>query len=404
MRTIEPRGSSCFRRAAAILAVLAVATLPTLLPSAHGEVVAESKRFRLIEQVPLGGVAVSGQVVDDTYFISSWQTGLYSYDVSNPAGPQPLDHMTADEIGIQSNENEDMATNGEILLLSRFNRVDALNELLVIDVRNPKEMKVIARLAGAGGHTITCLFDCKWAYGSSSGSSSAGTIIDLRNPRRPRLLDRRWSEAVGGVASHDVTEVRPGLVVTSSNPMFVLDVSDPRRPRPLMRTDFDTPHTGHNNIWPRAGNDRFLFSASEGVNNGRCEMYGDDGKTLQVWDTRGWRRGGFEPVGAYTLTNGEGHPPVDALGVQGCSAHWAQAHPDFRNGGLVAMAAYSHGVRLLDIGRDGKPREVGYYLKDVHGAIDVEWINDRILYVVEDGAGVGGFDVIKYTGPLPQAG
>ena len=40
-------------------------------------------------------------------------------------------------------------------------------------------------------------------------------------------------------------------------------------------------------------------------------------------------------------------------------------------------------------------------LGDVQGAIDVEWVTDRILYVVEDGAGIGGFDVIEYTGPLP---
>jgi hypothetical protein len=206
-----------------------------------------------------------------------------------------------------------------------------------------------------------------------------------------------------GTSAHDVTEVRPGLVVTSSTPMFALDVSDPARPHALTRTDPEAPHTGHNNIWPRAGNDRFLISASEGVNNGRCELYGEDGKTLQVWDTTGWRKRGFAPVASYTLTNGDGSdgkPPVDLLGVQGCSAHWAQAHPDFHNGGLVAMAAYSHGVRLLEIGSEGKPREVGYFLKDVHGAIDVEWITDRIVYVIEDGGGQGSFDIIEYTGKL----
>jgi hypothetical protein len=379
---------------------IAVATL--LLPTsqtAYGDGVAESKNFRLIDSVTLGGVAVSGQVVGDTYFVSSWQTGLYSYDVSDPERPELLDHMGPDEIQIQSNENEDMATNGGILLLSQFNRTDALNRLLVIDVRNPKDMSVIATLPGAGGHTLECLYDCKWAYGSGSGSSSDGIIIDLHNPRKPKLLARGWREATGDVAAHDVTEVRPGLVVTSSTPMLVLDTADPAKPRVVMRT-VDAPHTGHNNLWPRGGNDRFLISASEGVNNGRCELYEEDGKTLQVWDTSRWQRGGFKALGTYTLTNDEGHPALDALGVQGCSAHWAQEHPTFDDGGLVAMAAYSHGVRLLDISADGKPREVGYFLKDVHGAIDVEWVTDRILYVIEDGGGIGGFDVIEYTGKL----
>jgi len=383
-----------------LLSALIAGSVTVGVPSASGGIVAESKDFRLIESVTIGGVAVAGQVVGDTYFISSWQTGLFSYDVSNPKQPVELDHMSADEIQIQSNENEDLATNGEILLLSQFNRTDATNRLLIVDVRDPAEMNVISTLPGAGGHTLDCLYDCKWAYASSSGADSRGVIIDLRNPKQPKLVDKLWSDAMGGVSAHDVTEVRPGLVVTSSTPLFVLDVTDPTKPRALMKTQDDAPNTGHNNIWPRKGKDRFLITASEGVNNGRCEMYGDDGKTLQVWDTTGWKRAGFKPVGEYTLTNGEGHPPVDALGVQGCSAHWAHEHPSFSDGGLVAMAAYSHGVRLLDVSDNGKVREVGYFLKDVHGAIDVEWVTDRILYVVEDGAGIGGFDVIEYTGPL----
>jgi hypothetical protein len=385
-------------RVLTVAVLLLVASVGAVPSGASRDVIVESKNFRLVESVALGGVAVAGQVVGDTYFISSWQTGLYSYDISKPAQPQQLDHMGADEIQIQSNENEDLATNGKILLLSQFNRTDQLNRMLVIDVRNPKDMEVIATLPLAGGHTLECLYDCKWAYGSGSGASSDGIIIDLRNPREPKLLQRGWKAAIDDVAAHDVTEVRPGLVVTSSRPMFVLNTKNPAKPKVLAMIDEE--HTGHNNIWPRAGRDRFLITASEGVNNGRCEMYGEDGKVLQVWSTPRWRKGGLRPVGQYTLTNGEGHPPVDALGVQGCSAHWAHEHPDFHNGGLVAMAAYSHGVRLLDIGRTGKPREVGWFLKDVHGAIDVEWINDRILYVVEDGGGVGGFDVIKYTGKL----
>jgi hypothetical protein len=380
------------------LAVASLALVP-ITGTAHGDVVAESKNFRLIDSVELGGVAVSGRVVGDVYFVSSWQTGLYAYDVSDPRSPQLLDHMTADEFQIQHNENEDMATNGKILLLSQFNRADPVNRLLVVDVRNPEDMKLLATLPGAGAHTLECLYDCKWAYGSGSGQASDGIIVDLRNPANPKLLDKGWREAIGDVAAHDVTEVRPGLVVTSSNPMLVLDTTDPAKPRVVMRT-MDSAHTSHNNIWPRAGKDRFLVTASEGSNNGRCELYDDEGKTLQVWDTTGWRRGGFEPLGTYTLTNGEGNPPAGLLGVQGCSAHWAHEHPSFDDGGLIAMAAFSHGVRLLDVSGTGEVNEAGYFLKDVHGAVDVEWVTDRIVYVVEVGGGIGSFDVIEYTGEL----
>ena len=381
------------------IAVLALGFLLLAgVPAAHADVL-ESQNFRQIGTVPIGGVAVGGKAVGDTYFISSWQTGLHSYDISDPGKPVKLDQL----LELQSNENEDLATNGEILLLSTFNRIDARNQLVVVDVSDPRDLKVIARLAGAGGHTLTCLYDCTWAYGSSSGSASDGIIIDLRNPSEPKLVDRLWSDVIGGSA-HDVTEVRPGLVVTASSPMFALDTSDPADPRILQQTDESAPATDHGNSWPRGGTDRFLFSTSEDVNNGRCELADENGKRLQVYDTTAWRSNGFVPVGSYTLTNGPGHPPADALGVQGCSAHWTREHPSFRNGGLVAMAAYSHGVRLLNITPTGDVEEAGWFLKDVQGAIDVEWITDRIMYVVDDGAGVGGFDIVEYTGDLPSPG
>lgn len=374
------------------------ATLVALIPGPAGgvDVISESKNFELVNSVTIGGISVGGQAVGDTYFVASWQTGLRSYDISDPENPVELDHLPE----VSHNENEDLATNGKILLLSKFNRADAVNHLAVIDVSDPKNMKVIATLAGAGSHTMECLYDCKWAYGSSSKVASDGIIVDLRNPEKPKLLDKLWSD-VTGVRAHDVTEVRPGLVVTSSSPMFALDTTDPENPKILQNTDPKAPHTGHNNIWPRGGKDRFLLSASETSANGRCELYSDDdGRTLQAWDTRGWRTGGFKPAGTYTLDHSEGHPPVDALGVQGCSAHWAHEQPGFKNGGLVAMAAWSHGVRLLEVSRAGDIKEVGWFLKDVHGAVDVEWVTDRIIYVIEDGGGVGGFDVIKYTGKL----
>jgi hypothetical protein len=350
----------------------------------------------LVTSVTIGGIAVGGQAVGDTYFVAGWQTGVRSYDISDPENPVELDHLPE----VSHNENEDLATNGKILLLSKFNRADPVNQLAVIDVSDPKDMKVIATLPGAGSHTMECLYDCKWAYGSGSKQANDGIIVDLRNPKKPVLLDKKWSD-VTGVPAHDVTEVRPGLVVTSSTPMYALDTTDPANPKILTKTPDNAPHTGHNNIWPRGGKDRFMLSASETSANGRCELYSDDdGRTLQVWDTRSWRRGGFKPAGGYTLDHSEGHPPVDALGVQGCSAHWAHEQPGFRNGGLVAMAAWSHGVRLLEVSSSGGIKEVGWFLKDVHGAVDVEWVTDRIVYVIEVGGGIGGFDVIKYTGKL----
>ena len=34
---------------------------------------------------------------------------------------------------------------------------------------------------------------------------------------------------------------------------------------------------------------------------------------------------------------------------------------------------------------------IAWFMKDVQGAVDVEWITDRIIYVIECGGGQGGF-------------
>lgn len=374
---------------------LAALTLGSHAPA--GAVLATSKDFRLVTSLPTPGVAVSGTAVGNIYFASSWQSGLYAFDISDPKAPVQVGHLGPDKLLVQNSENERMTTNGKILLLSRINGGGELNRLIVIDVRDPANMRILAELPGAGSHTMRCLYDCAWAYGSRFGH-----IVDLRVPSEPKLLDKKWTTAIGAASVHDVTEVRPGLVVTSSTPAYALDVTDPTNPRVLARTGPSEQNTGHNNIWPRGGEDRFLITASEGSNNGFCEDFRDNGKTLQVWDTEDWEERGFVRAGTYTLANGEGSDgqPFVSVGIQGCSAHWADEHPSFHDGGLVAMAAFAHGVRLLDISAEGEPREVAWFLKDVHQAVDVEWITDRILYVIEDGRG-GGIDIIEYTGPLP---
>ena len=73
---------------------------------------------------------------------------------------------------------EDPDTNGRILLVAQ-RRV-----LIVIDVSDKTAPEVLSTLDGADQHTITCVLDCTWAYGSE------GTIIDLRDPANPRLSEK----------------------------------------------------------------------------------------------------------------------------------------------------------------------------------------------------------------------
>ena len=349
------------------------------------------------------GVAEGGRLVGSTFFLTNNQQGLLAFDVSQPEHPRKLGSLFLPHAA----ENEDPPSNGRILLLSQLGDVYHLSDgttgqgsvLNVVDVRDPANMKVLASVDGAGDHTWDCLLDCTWAY------SASGQILDLRDPARPKLLDRRWrdifEDAVSPGWAHDVTEVSPGWVMVATTPFKLLDARDPANPKLVAEGPEDSVNTHHNVVWPRAMADRFVISATESQNLGRCETYGNAG--LQVWDTRDWQRRGFEAKGAYYPANGtfqDGNPAVSATWY-GCSAHWAETHPRFHDGGLVAGAFYSHGARIFEVDDRGELLERGWFLAHGAGTSAVYWITDRVLYVADD---TRGLDVIKYTGPIPQRG
>jgi hypothetical protein len=76
--------------------------------------------------------------------------------------------------------------------------------------------------------------------------------------------------------------------------------------------------------------------------------------------------------------------------------HWFEAHPSFKNGGLVAMASYENGTRFLKIGKDGKITEVGFF-EPLGGATSApHWAPDgRTVYAIDYQRGL---DVLRWNG------
>ena len=379
-----------------------------------------------------GGETIGGHYIaaNRTYYVTNFESGEYAFDASDPAHPVlagrllvPIGNVPAGAL-ISAVENEDTATNGKIVILSRTE----MNDAVVLDVHDPKHMAVLSTVSNGPGHTQNCLDNCTWDYGSSTG-----TIIDLRDPAKPVLESNKWSDVTGGVTAHDLTEIHPGLVATASDPVSFLDTTDPAHPKKLFslpRTAVEaTPtgvgpaqagHIGHSVAWPRLGKDRFFLGQSEGIYIGRCEQYPNDGRTLYNYDTSGWQSANtFNLVGAYTLVMGNptpvasggiegvdenGNPSNAVVGApEGCSSHWFDVHPNFRNGGLVAMSAFAFGVRLVNVASNGQIQQIGWFVPSgLADTVGVHWISDRILYVLD--FETGGMDVIKYTGPLPGSG
>lgn len=319
------------------------------------------------------------------------------YDTSTPELPTPKGFVAVPATPNQERENID--TNGEVLVTGQA--YDGI--LYVIDVANRTTPTITSFLRGGADHTNTCVLDCTYVYGSE------GTIVDLTNKAAPKVVGKWFgpgSDAgFNGVAgSHDLTEVSPGLLVTASNPVLHLDArEDPRNPVVLAKGELPDDRYMHGMEWPNGGTDRFLLSGSETSMGCQAEL-----GSFVVWDTARVVEGGddvpvdeetgtptFDFTGQYQVSRGlptemEGEAPAS----QHCG-HWFDPHQDFDDGGLVAMAWYTSGVRFLEVTGEGVVEERGFWqpLPGVSSA--AFWVSEDIVWVTDyTGRGI---DVLRFN-------
>jgi hypothetical protein len=358
-----------------------------------------SKNVKYVNFVPFEtGTATGAAFVGKHMYVTGWKS-FSIYNVSKPKYPRLLSIMP---VGFQfENENVSVTPDGKYMLFSEqlpgTVQPDPENpiptELHVYDVSDKTAPREIASLAGAGDHTMTCILSCNWAYGSG------GSIVDLRDPKRPRLFGN-WHRKTGLKAgAHDVEEFRRGFIVTSpyNEPLQIIDVRRPLAPKVVARGAHPAPENFifHSGRWPRAGRDKFLLMQGEQNFEPRCD---NTNGPFMTFSTRGWRKThSVRLVDVFRLPNGtytDGKPAVNGLG---CSAHWFQENPRFHNGGLVAIGYYEHGVRFLHVNDKGKIHEAGYFLGYGSSASAAYWVTDRIVYSIDYGR---GFDIVRYTGRI----
>ena len=382
------------KKAAALGAALVLlVSAPSLAAPSPGGVASDGVEW--IRNVPFAsGYAEGGRLVDGYFYVTVNGQGLLIFDVSTPDDPQLVGHFPAPHFW----ENEDVATNGEIALISQrsfpftYWGEQQFADLTVLDVEDKTNPKVLATIPGGGDHTYECLWECKWAYGPVGGG-----IYDLRDPANPKMLEKRWVDALPPETFvHDVTEVRPGLVVTASEPMYLLDIRrDLTKPKIVGVSELSE-YSGHNVIWPRSGKDDLLLTATE-YDHLRCETRDESSQAaFEVWDaSRVNKTRTINSLGDWSVpgngTYADGQPAVS--GYYGCSAHWFEPRPDFRDGGIVALGYYGHGVRFLDVSRNGDIEEAGFFLGWGGNTSAAYWITDDIVYTVDMQRGIDVLEV-----------
>jgi hypothetical protein len=331
------------------------------------------------------------------YFYLSGVSHFSIYDVSKPESPRLVSRT--DFPCRFENEDIDVTPDGRYLMYSDF---ATTGSLYVYDLADKRKPRLVADVPGAGTHTTSCALGCRFLYGSyqrlgASGPLSNSVLVDLSDPAKPKPLGD-WTD--NGVLPsrkvHDVTEVAPGIVVTGSAPIQVMDVrKDPLKPEVIARGP-DPGKRYHSVLWPRGGKDKFILASYETNGTGRCE---NDSGDFSVFDAS---RIGKEPgvtefgrVSSFYLQNGaftDGNPLAN-VGL-GCSPHWFNVRPSWKDGGIVAMGAYDHGMKFLRVSRDGAITEAGHFLAPGTNASAAYWITCDVVYSVDY---TRGLDVLRFS-------
>jgi LVIVD repeat len=382
----------------AAIAMLAGALMPgTAADAGPGPGGVTSDNVEFVRHLPIAQDGVGGRVVGD-YFYANDQNKVMIFDLADPLNPTMVGFVPMPQEWLFS--REDLDGNASVIVVP--NQVTAsadgtpragTNALYIIDVEDKTNPQIIGTLPGAGSHTSSCILDCKYVYNSN------GQIIDIRKPSEPKLLKTKWGDGKPAQSAHDVEEIRPGIILTSSNPLMLLDArKDPAKPEMLaVSPPIEKVGVMHSTRWGSGGKDDFFVAGSEQNFVARCGA--DTNGHMMTIDASNWEKTHtLGPViDRHYETNGTYVDGKPAVNQGGCSSHWLELHPRFDNGGLVAHSRFEHGVRIMDINSKGKISEAGYFMPWAGMSGAAYWVTERIIYSLDYNRGI---DIIKYNGKL----
>jgi hypothetical protein len=378
------------------LALAAVILVPLAAVPSHAATPpagAISKGVTFLANLPELKTAISLNFIGSTMFAST-VTGIYSYDVSDPAKPTLLGALPQ---YIWEDEDVDVDAKRHLLMLSRDPRgftspattAFPYGAVQVIDVSNPKLMTQLSMTLLPGGHTTTCVDGCNYTWTAGPASSVTDPkdwggrpvyALDMRDPRRPvpcpHAIDADENDGKTDY-THDVQVDAAGVAwISGSGAVRGYWVTGTHKNAQTGRTQKATgcdpvPYAGggtdlgqlvgrggvmHNSLHP-AYLKNTVLATEEVTGTSDCKAAGHL-VAYDISDTYGGA--GFrstpahkfrmKPLGTWTTEK--------AVGATACdSAHYFTD----RGNGLLAAAFYSQGTRFLDVRDPRHIKQVGFY-------------------------------------------
>lgn len=390
------------RRSFFVVAIVAVAAsmLPAVSAPSQAGGALSSPNIEFQATFPDPGLVGARKV--GRYLYTTGPSGLRIYDVASglptPMSALPLPHY----------ENENVDTNGELLIIAADHFVlgdgeiscctirdpqtkqplakvpgptvsGPSNVMYVIDVSNPRTPLLLAATLTRSGHTGTCIQNCRYVW--LSGSDHGVEIMDLRDPRRPRSL------GFFGPSAHNVFVDTTGIAwISAWGGLYAYTTDDPANPRLITKREniegkkdakaFHNDFIIHNALRPNADRatptkladarvdpgevvlvteENWLAAPEWG--NGLCE---NDGQFQTGWFHTVAGKPVVEKldtvkVGQGTLTDATA--PAKPGAAVACSSHWFDEY-----NGIVADAWYEQGIRFFDVRNPKDIRQIGFWM------------------------------------------
>ncbi|MFN2388679.1 MAG: LVIVD repeat-containing protein [Actinomycetota bacterium] len=245
----------------------------------------------------------------------------------------------------------------------------------LIDVRNPKRARVLGAVTNlpGGSHTLTVYPGKPIIYASPGGLANGGgteQILDVSNPRKPKVAATYLPSRIG---CHDLTfsftKERKLAVCAGLTETQIWDVSDPLAPETI----------------GRIVNPLMFFPHSAAVtDDGRYLVLGDE--AFAADDCVGG------PLGAlwvYDISNPAAPVPMSYYGASRGPAvsspevdrgDWCTAHLfNFVPGTYTLVSSwYAAGMNVLDLSDPRMPREIAHYQEDETNYWSAYWYDGRI--------------------------
>lgn len=338
--------------------------------------------------------AVGAKIVGDLMYVTT-TLGLRIYDISLgipvPVGALQLPHF----------ENEQVDTNGKVLLIAADHFFGFPSVVYVIDVSIPQAPLVRSVVSVRNAHTATCIQDCRWAW------TTGGDVIDLADLGAARSVGR------GAPGGHNVSVDAAGWAWSDGSAAF--DVNEGAYTidnifTPTMMASAPLDGFGwHNSMRPDADLADPALLGDAAIDPGEVVLGTDEnwlaaGNGLCTNDgpfITSWMHGNAPPYRVErldTFTIGRGMPPdAKPAGYLACSSHWFDERDD-----VVADAWYEQGVRFLDVSNPREIRQIGYFMPVVTEAWAAYYhevtegpLPGLYVYVTDYERGI---DVLRFTG------